>query len=82
MAAVGQGYSFAELACPTKSIQHSGYGARILAQFGRFAFKTINFLNDLNRQEDIIVLELKERIGVMEQNIGIKDVILFHEQTT
>jgi hypothetical protein len=30
----------------------------------------------------VVVVELEQRVGVMKQNIGIKDVVLFHEQET
>jgi hypothetical protein len=53
-----------------------------LAQFGRFALKAVDFLNDLDRQQNFVLFETEKRIGVMEQDIGIKNVILFHEQMT
>jgi len=51
-----------------------------LAQLAGFAFETVYFLNDLDGQEDIVFLETEQGVGVVEQDIGIKDVILFHEQ--
>ena len=55
--------------------------ARVLAQLGRFALEPVDLLDDLDRQQDVVIVELEQRIGVVQQNIGIKDVILFHAQT-
>ena len=80
--AVGQDDAFAQPARAAEAVQHAGDGAGILAEFGGLPLKAVNFLDDLDRQEDIVVLELEQRIGVMEQDIGVKDVILFHERMT
>ena len=61
-------------------VQHAGDGAGVLAEFGGLPLEAVDFLNDLNRQEDVVVLELEQRIGVMEQDIGVKNVVLFHER--
>ncbi len=57
-----------------------GDGAGILAEFGGFALEAVDLLDDLDGQEDVVILELEQGIGVMEQNIGVKNVILLHEQ--
>ena len=79
---MGSDNAFAQPARAAEAVQHARDGAGVLAQFGGFALEAVDFLDDLNRQEDVVLLELEQRIGVMEQDIGIKDVILFHEQMT
>ena len=48
-----------------------------LAALGGFALEAINFFNYLNRDKDIVVFETEERVGIVEENVGIKNVI-FH----
>jgi hypothetical protein len=78
--AVREGNAFAQPARTTETVQLAGDGAGILAEFSGLALKTVNLLDDLDRKEDIVLLELEQRIRVMEQDIGVKDVVLFHEQ--
>ena len=80
LAAVGQGDAFAQPARAAKTVEHPGDGAGILAQFGGLALEAVNFLDDLDGQQDVVVLEVEQGIGVVEQDIGVKNVILLHEQ--
>ena len=80
--AVGQADAFAQPARAAEAVQHAGDGARVLAQLGGFPLEPVNLLDDLDRQEDIVLLEVEQGIGVMEQDIGVKNVVLFHERTT
>ena len=82
MLAVGQRHALAQLAGPAQAVQHAGHGARILPQLGGFAFKAVDFLDDFDGQHDVIIIEIEQRVGVVEQDIGIKDVILFHAVKT
>ena len=77
--AVGQRNAFAQPARAAKAVQHAGDRPGVLAQFGGLALEAVNFLDDLNGQEDVVILELEQGIGVMEQDIGIKNVILLHD---
>ena len=78
--AVGKRDAFAQPARAAKAVQHAGDRAGVLAEFGGLALEAVNFLNDLNGQEDVVILELEQGIGVMEQDIGVKNVILLHER--
>ena len=71
--------AFAQPARATKAVQQSGDRPGVLTEFGGLALKAVDFLNDLNRQEDVVILELEQGVGIMEQDIGIKDVILLHD---
>jgi hypothetical protein len=77
--AIGERNAFAQAARATKAVQQSGDRPSVLAEFGGFALKAVDFFNDLNGQEDVVILELEQGIGVMEQDIGIKNVILLHD---
>jgi len=63
---------------PISDHRSAGNKAGILAEFGGFALKAVNLLDDLDRQENMVILEIEERIGVMEQDVGVENVILFH----
>ena len=80
VSAVWQNDAFAQPARATKAVQQAGDRPRVLTKFGGLPLQTVDFLNDLNGQEDVVVLELEQRIGVMEQYVGIKDVVLLHDQ--
>ena len=40
-----------------ETVQHARNRARILAQFGGFAFEPVNFLDDLDGEQDVVFLE-------------------------
>src|SRR5207249_6499855 len=77
--AIGQSDALAQAARAAQAIERARDTARVLAQLSGFAFEAINFLNDLDRQQNIILLEREQRVGIVEEDIGIKDVIFFHE---
>ncbi len=77
LAAVGQFHAFAQAALAAEAVEHPRDRARVLAQLGGFALEAVNFLDDLDGNQDIVVLEVEERIGVVEENIGVENVI-FH----
>jgi hypothetical protein len=80
VSAVGEGNALAQPARTPKAVQQAGDRPGILAQFGGLALEVVNLLDDLDRQEDVVILELEQRIGVVEQDNGIKNVILLHKQ--
>src|SRR4051812_18832215 len=79
LAAVGKLHAFAEPAGAAKSIQHSGNGARILPKLTGFPFEAVYFFNDLDGKQNVIVFETEQRVGIVQENVGIKNIIFFHE---
>jgi hypothetical protein len=77
LAAIGQFHALAQAAFAAKTIQHARNPAGILAEFAGLALKTVNFLDDLDRNYHMIVREVKQGVGVVQQNVGVENVI-FH----
>ena len=78
-AAVGQAHAFAQTSVAAEAVEQARDGAGILAQFGGLALEAVNFLDHLDGEQHVVLLEREQGIGVVEQNVGIKNVILFHE---
>src|ERR1035437_9461061 len=76
--AVWQLHARAQAAFAAKAVEHPRNRARIAAQLGGLALEAVNLLDDLDGHEDIVFLKIDERIRVVEQNIGIQNII-FHE---
>jgi hypothetical protein len=72
-----QPHAFAQSPLTAKAIEHAGDSARVLSQLGGFPFEAVNLLDDFYRYKDVVFVEAKQRIGIVQQNIGIKNVI-FH----
>ena len=51
--------------------------AGILAELGRFPFESIDFFDDLDRDQDIVLFKTEEAVGVVEEDVGINNVV-FH----
>ena len=60
-----------------QAIEHARNGAGVLAELGGFAFEAVNFLDDFDGNQDVVFLEVEERVGIVEENVGVKNVI-FH----
>ena len=63
VAAVGQRHAFAQAAVAAETVQHARHGAGVLAQFAGLALEAVNLLDDLDRQQDVVVLELNSELG-------------------
>ena len=79
-AAVGQLHAFAQAAVAAKAVEHPRHGARVLAEFGGLALEAVNFLNDFDGNEDVIVLKAQQRMRIVQEDIGIKDVVLHNSK--
>ena len=77
LAAVRQIHAGAQAALAAKAVEHPRNRARVAAQLGGFALEPVNLLDDLDGHEDIVFLEIDERVGVVEQDVGVENVI-FH----
>jgi hypothetical protein len=79
LAAIGQRDPFVELSGASKTVQHPGDGTGILSEFVGLAFEPVDFFDDLYRQENRVILELEEGVGVVEQDVGVEDVVFLHK---
>ena len=77
LAAVGQLHAFAQAAFAAKAVEHPRNGARILAEFGGFAFEAVNFLDDFDGQQNGVFFKVQEGIGIVQEDVGVEDVV-FH----
>ena len=64
--AVGQLDPVAQTAVAAKSIQHPGDRPRVPAQFRRFALKPVDFLDDLDGQNDAVFLKVQQRVWIVQ----------------
>ena len=60
-----------------KTVEHPRNRAGVAAQLGGFALEPVNLLDHLDGDEDMIVREIKNGVGIVEEDIGIKNVV-FH----
>ena len=72
LAAVGQFHAFAQAALAAKAVEHPRNRARVLAQFGGLALETVNFLDDFDGDQDVVVREAEQGIGVVEEDVGVE----------
>ena len=76
-AAVVQLDPFVEMALGAQGVQRARDGARVLAQFVGLAFEAVDLLDHFNGDEDAVAFESHDGIGVVQQDIGVKNVV-FH----
>jgi len=62
----------------THGIQNAGYLTGVPPGFIHILLESIDFLDYRDRYNNIIVFELEQGLGIMEQYIGIKDKV-FHD---
>ena len=77
--AVGERHTFAEMALAAQAVQHPRNRAGVLAQFARLALEAVDFLNHLNGDEHMVFLEVEDGVGVVEEDVGVEDVVLHNE---
>jgi len=80
LAAVRQFHARAQAALAAKTIEHPRHRARITAQLGGLALETVNLLDDFDGHEDIVLLKIDERVWVVQQDVGIKNVVFHFEK--
>ncbi len=76
-AAVGQFHALAQAAGTAKTVEHPRHGARVLAQVGGLALEAVNFLDDFDGNQDVVVHEAQKRVGIVKEDVGVENVI-FH----
>lgn len=77
IASVGERDAFAESAFGAKFVEATRNGARVLTEFAGLAFEAIDFFDDIDRNKNGVLLEIEDGVGVVEENVGVEDVI-FH----
>ena len=65
------------MAFAAKTVEHPRNLPRVLAKFGGFALETVNFLDDFDGNQNAVFVEAQKRIGIVQQDVGVENVI-FH----
>ena len=76
-AAVGQIHAFAQMPLPPQTVERARDGAGVGPTLGGFTLEPVDLLDDFDGKEDIVILKVENRIGVVKKNVGIEDII-FH----
>ena len=79
LAAIGQRHPLVKLSGAAKTVQHPRDGSGILPELVGFAFEPVDFFDDLDGQENLVILELEEGVGVVEQDVCVEDVVFLHK---
>jgi hypothetical protein len=69
--------TFAQASRAAQAVQHARHAAGVLAQLAGVALEVVDLLHDLDGDEDVVVLEVEQRVRVVEQDVGVEDVV-FH----
>ena len=77
LAAIRQIHARAQAAFAAKTVEHPRHRAGVAAQLGGFALEAVNLLDDFDGHEDVVLLKIEERIGVVEQDVSVEDIV-FH----
>ena len=76
--AVGEVDAFAKPAGTAQTVEHAGNASGVLAKLRGLAFEPVYFFDDFDRKENFMFVEAEERIGIVKEDVGIKDVVFFH----
>ena len=52
--------------------------ARVAAALRALALELVDLLDDVDRDDDVVVLEPEDRVRVVEQDVRVEDVVLLH----
>ena len=75
-AAVGQWDALVEIALAAEGIESSGNSPGILTALARLPLEFVDLFQDLDRDENVVVLKVEQRVRVVEQDVGIENVVL------
>ena len=75
LATVRQVHAFAQAAGAAKTVEHPRHAARVLTQVGGLALEPVNLLDDLDGNQDMIVHEAQKRVGVVQEDVCVENVI-------
>ena len=57
-------------------VEQARDGARVAAALGAFALELVDLLDDVDRDDDVVVLEPEDGVRVVEQDVRVEDVVL------
>jgi hypothetical protein len=75
-AAIAEGDALGEGTLGAEGVEAAGDGTGVLAAFAGLALELVDLLDDLDGDQDLIVLEVQEGVGVVEEDVGVEDVVL------
>ena len=74
-APAGQGHPFTQASLSPQRVENPRHRARILAAIAGFPLGAVNLFDDLDGDEDVILLKTEERVGIVEQDVCVEDVV-------
>ena len=78
-AAVLEGYPDAERPGRTsQAVEQPSDGARTSTAFGPFAFELVDFFDGVDRNDQIVVLELEDRLRIVKEDVCVENVVFPH----
>ncbi len=79
LAAVRQRDAVGEaLALLAELVEAAGDLARVAAALRQLLLEVVDLLEDVDRDEDVVVLEVEHRPRIVEQDVRVEDVVLLH----
>ena len=60
-------------------VEEARDGAGVAAALGPLALELVDLLDREDGDDDVVVLELEDRVRVVEQDVGVEDVVLLHD---
>jgi hypothetical protein len=77
-AARGQAHAIVEVALLAQGVEQAGDGAGVATALVQLLLEGVDLLDDRDRDVDVVLLELEERLGIVQQDIRIEDEVLEH----
>ena len=74
----GQRHALGERALGAERVQVAGDQAGVAAQLGQVALELVDLLDDVDRDDDVVVVEAEDAPRIVEQDVGVEDEVLFH----
>src|SRR5207237_9456383 len=59
-----------------EGVQIARHLPRVATQLGEVALELVDLLDDVDGDDDVVVFELEESARVVEQDVGVEDVVL------
>ena len=72
-AAVRELHAFGKLAIRAHLVDQAREQTGMAAVFAHFTLKAIDFLDHDDRDDDVVISEFKEGLGIKEEDVGVED---------